>query len=128
MESNLRTISIGGKNYPMCFSVKAAQEVSLRYGGLEHVAAGISEGGTEKILGEVVWLLALMIGQGAARRNLLEGAGEKPATEEEIGILMDVSDLANLQGQLMDAMTAGMTREVEVDPGESEKNAETTQG
>lgn len=117
-------IQIAGKSYPLNFSVRAAQQVSERYGGLEKIGEVLRGGDMEKVFAELMWLLALLINQGIARDNLLEGGDTQSVKEDDLWILVSLSDMTGLEGILMSAMTADMSREVETD----EKNGAATRG
>lgn len=119
-------IAIGGKEYPMTFSVRAAQKVAERFGGLENIGTAFTEGGTMAALESVVWLLHLLIVQGVTRKNLLEGTNDQTISEDDLFTLLDVADLGVLQGKVMEAITAGAAREVQIRA--DEKNGEATQG
>lgn len=125
MDKRTPEFTVGGKAYPLNFSVRAAKEVTERYGDISQIGDAFQTENLVKTMEESIWLLALMMNQGIARRNLLEGKQEQGVKESELEVLLDASDMGRLRAALMDAMTAGMSREVEleVDP----KNGEATQ-
>lgn len=118
-------IEIAGKKYPLNFSVKAAKEVSKRYGDISNIGDAFTDKTMDEMMDEANWILALLIEQGVAYKKIVEGEDIKPLTKDELEIVMGVVDFANLKDTLLGAMTAGMKREVEVEP--DPKNAETTQ-
>ncbi len=122
--SRITEIEIACKKYPLNFSVKAAKEVSKRYGGIENVTDAFSGGKVDEMMNEATWILAILIEQGAAYKKIIDGEDIKAPTQDELEVIMGVADFANIQEALMGAMTSGMEREIEVEPG---KNETTTQ-
>lgn len=111
----------------MHFSLRAAQAAAGRYGGMENIFSALSGDDQGKVLGELIWLIALLVEQGVACRNLLEDAHETAPTEEEVGILLGMADLYRLKDQVVEAMVAGMSRTVETEE-DGEKNGAATRG
>lgn len=118
-------IEIAGKKYPLNFSVKAAKEVSKRYGDISNIGDAFSGKTMDEMMDESSWILALLIEQGVAYKKIVEGEDIKALTKEELEVVMGVVDFADLKDILLGAMMAGMKREVEVET--DPKNAETTQ-
>lgn len=123
--NRITEIEIAGKKYPLNFSVKAAKEVSERYGDITNIGDAFEGKSTSEMMDEANWILALLIEQGVAYKKIVDGEEVKGLTQDELEILMGVVDFADLKSTLLGAMTAGMRREVEVEP--DPKNAETTQ-
>lgn len=123
--NRITEIEIAGKKYPLNFSVKAAKEVSARYGDIENIGDAFEGKSTSEMMDEATWILALLIEQGVAYKKIVDGEEVKGLTQDELEILMGVVDFADLKSTLLGAMTAGMRREVEVEP--DPKNAEATQ-
>ena len=122
--SRITEIEIAGKKYPLNFSVKAAKEVSKRYGGIENVTDAFSGGAVDEMMDEATWILAVLMEQGSAYKKIIDGEDIEAPTQDELEIIMGVADFTNIQDVLMGAMTSGMEREIEVEPG---KNETTTQ-
>lgn len=118
-------IEIAGKKYPLNFSVKAAKEVSKRYGDIENVSDAFTDKEMSEMMDEATWILALLIEQGVAYKKIVEGEELTAPTKDELEIIMGVADFADLKDTLLGSMMAGMEREVEVEP--DPKNAKTTQ-
>jgi hypothetical protein len=123
--SRITEIEIAGTKYPLNFSVKAAKEVSKRYGDIANIDKAFNGKTMDEMMGEANWILALLIEQGVAYKKIVEGEDVKGLKEDELEIVMGVVDFADLKDTLLSAMTAGMKREVEVE--QDPKNAETTQ-
>jgi hypothetical protein len=117
-------IEIAGTKYPLNFSVKAAKEVSKKYGDVSKIADALSEKNVADTMGELIWLLALLIDQGVAYKKIVDKEEVKGASEEELEVIMNGSDFLGLNEILVNAMTIGMTQEVEITP---DPNDETTQ-
>jgi hypothetical protein len=123
--SRIGEITLAGKKYPLNFSVKAAKEVSARYGGLDNVDAAFSEKSIDEMMDEAIFLLSILIEQGVLYKRIAEGEEIKGIAPDELEVVLGVSDLAGVKAQILGAMIGGMSREVEVEP---EKNVKTTQG
>jgi len=117
-------VEIAGKQYPLNFSVSAAKEVAERYGSIENLADAIQEKDSAGAMCEIVWLLALLMKQGANWYRIMEGVDREVLTAEQLESVLGVYDIIDMQECLFAAMTAGAERTVEVEEG---KNAETTQ-
>lgn len=124
--SRITELEIAGRKYPLNFSIKAAKEVSKRYGDISNVGDAFSDKPLDEMMSEASWLLALLIDQGVAYKKVMDGEEIKALTAEELEVVLGVTDFAGLKDTLLGAMTAGMTREVEVAP--DLKNVKTTQG
>jgi hypothetical protein len=118
-------IEIAGKKYPLNFSVKAAKEISKRYGDISSVGDAFSNKTMDEMMDEANWILALLIEQGVAYKKIVDGEDIKPLTKDELEVVMGVVDFADLKDTLLGSMMAGAKREVEVE--EDPKNAKTTQ-
>jgi len=123
--NRITEIEIAGRKYPLNFSVKAAKEVSERYGDISNIGDAFEGKSTSEMMDEANWILALLIEQGVAYKKIVDGEEVKGLSQGELEIVMGVVDFAGLKNTLLGAMTAGMEREVEVEP--DPKNAETTQ-
>ena len=123
--NRITEIEIAGRKYPLNFSVKAAKEVSKRYGDIANVGDAFANKPLDEMMDEANWLLALLIDQGIQYKKIIEGEELKGITKDELEIVMGVTDFADLKDTLLCAMTAGMKREVEVN--QDPKNAEATQ-
>ena len=122
------SVSIGGKDYPMVFSLAATQAVVGRCGSLEKMNTLFPGNDEANLMENLFWMLALLVNQGVARRNLLEGDNDTAPTQEEISILMDGIDINGLMKKVFATMNRSMTRTVETEPEDGEKNGAATQG
>lgn len=119
------TIPIRGREMPLCFSLRVVKACGDRFGGLDGLDAALTGGGDAiQALCNCTWLLCQMLDAGY-RYDAADGKDAvKPPDEEALLDTFGLDDLADLQGNLMAAMTASNQRSVEAAPG---KNAETTQ-
>ena len=69
-----------------------------------------------------------MMDAGASYAKLTGIDNPKPLTEEELLVLVDLSDLANLKAKIFETVSNGTERTVETEADTADaKNAETTQ-
>lgn len=116
-------LTIAGKTYPVCLSTGAAKKISDRYGDISNVGEAFTDKSTAEMLGELNWLLALLVKAGCDYKRYSDGQQIEPITEEALDCVLGLDDVQQLKSDVFGAMTAGMSREVEVDG----KNAEATQ-
>mgnify|MGYP000848400683 FL=1 len=124
--NRITEIEIAGRKYPLNLSVKAAKAVANRYGDISSVGEAFTDKSLDEMMDEATWLLALLMEQGAAYKKIIDSEDVTVPTKDELEIIMGVADFASIKDKLMDALLAGMKREVEVEP--DPKNAEATQG
>ena len=124
--NRITEIELAGRKYPLNFSTKAVKDFSARYGGLENITSAFSDRKADEALEELIWMLSVLIAQGVAYMRLVDGEDVQGITADELEVVLGLGDLGGLKDKLMDALTSGMSRtvEVQVDP----KNGETTQG
>lgn len=125
MNNRITEFEIAGTKYPLNFSVKAAREVSTRYGDVSNIGNALSGKNTADTMAELTWILALLISQGVAYKRIVDNEECKGITQEELEVVMGGADFLGLNEVVMCAMTNGMTREVEVE--QDQKNEITTQ-
>ncbi len=123
--NRITEIEIAGKKYPLNFSTKAAKEVAKRYGDISNIGEAFTGKSTDEMMDEATWILALLIEQGVAYKRIVENEEVKGLIKEELEVVMGVFDFANLKNTILEAMTAGMSREIEVET--DSKNEMTTQ-
>lgn len=116
-------LTIAGKTYPVCLSTGAAKKIADRYGDIAKVGDVLQNKPLAEALGELNWLLALLVKAGCDYKQYSEGQHIEPITEDALECVLGLDDVQQLQTDVFVALTGGMKREVEVD----EKNAEATQ-
>lgn len=121
-------ITVNGKEYLLCFSAKVILSCSNRYGNVDGIWKALSDESEAKVLKEIFWLLSEMMDAGAAYAKLTGVENPKPLTEEELLVLVDLSDFANLKAKIFETVSNGNERTVETETdGSNAKNVETTQ-
>ena len=121
-------ITVNGKDYLLCFSAKVILSCSNRYGNVDGIWAALSDESEANMLKETFWLLSEMMNAGAAYAKLAGIDNPKPLTEEELLVLVDLADLANMKTKIFETVSNGNERTIETETDEdSAKNAEATQ-
>ena len=133
-------INIGGKEYPMRFSVGASKALCQKYGSLIKMADKITgkqvSENTEESLDAISWIVELLIKQGCAYKNLFEAdlpipenapvvdGKYTPPTKEMLEVGLGIWELTELQQKIFETMGAGNKREIEAEAKEkkSKKN------
>lgn len=112
MNEKSKTLKMGKKEYRLVFSTQALIDITERFGGVEEMAGELEKKGVRAIP-EYAWLIALLINQGIEIDN--EDNGEEAPLIAEKTVLLYLSPAALIEAQhvLMDAIKAGMGREIE---------------
>lgn len=120
-------IEIGGKTYPLCFSLGAMCAFFEKYGSLDGVFQAPSEkqkaGDLPGVIGEYLWQLHQLLVSGKEHVELNHMQAETPPPLDALYGLLNVSDLNEIQLKISEAIAAGSRREVKAEPG---KNTEAT--
>lgn len=132
-------INIGGKEYPMRFSLGASKAISQKFGSMEKMADKMQ--GTDEVeaIDSIIWILELFIRQGCAYKNLFEknvpasknapvDNGEYvPLNAEAIELGIDLMGLKDVKEKIYATITGGEYRKIDAEAkNDAEKNAETT--
>lgn len=131
-QDRMQYVDILGKQYPLCFTISAQEQVNKEFGGLSKMFDAI-KGDADAAPSAVTDLLHILMVGGAARVKALAWMeGETPdlpklPPREVLKELVTMGDVAALKENVFFAIRRSMERTVEVAP-ESPKNAETTQG
>lgn len=128
-------IKIAGKEYPMRFSLGASKALCEKFGSLNAMAGKIS-GDKAEDFEAIVWIVALLIRQGCAYKNIFEP--EVPAPEnapvkdgkyiaisqEDLEVALEVKDLKEILEKVFATMGKGQkeTIEAEIKDPKSKKN------
>lgn len=130
-------IIIGGKEYPMSFSVGAQKAIIREFGGLEKLMDTLMDQSNEKSADAMVKAVAILTAQGCAYKNCFEkdipvpknapvvDGKWVPPTEEEIELGMPFG-----KDTLMDiavCIGGGSKQQIEAEMKNKEKNQEATQ-
>lgn len=130
-------IEIGGKEYPMRFSLGAAKKLCEKYGSLEKMANTITGEGVKENTGStldaITWILDLLIKQGCAYKNLFEAdipdpenapvvdGKYTPPTLEILDTGLGIWEMKDLQEKIFQTLGAGNKREVEAEVKQGKK-------
>lgn len=113
--------SIAGRDYPLCLTVAAMDELDTAGYGINDICRLLTpdEGLTvEQIAKNAVWLLDILLREGEQNRHCLADAGDElkrvPTLEELCHMLTPIEAL-KLRPALMDATMASITVAVEAD-------------
>ena len=106
-------ITICGKSYPLCLTLRATKEITKRFGGLEKLADALSCAELAEQLDTMTWLLSLLISEACAMLCVMGEDAPTPLTAEKLEIVLTPGDLIRMQGDLLNAVRVGVGREVE---------------
>lgn len=121
----MKKISIRGIDYPLCMTVKVAEEFEKRYGALQKLASAYIGKSPVTAFKETLWQLALLIEGGCDYAALTSDEVIEPISEEALGVLCPIARIGELQTACLEAFKDGLSREVETEP--ERKNVKTTQ-
>ncbi len=111
-------ITIAGKEYEMVLTTKATREIAARYGGLENLGDKLMKSENfEMAIGEVVWLITMLVNQSILIYNLSHKDKPKELLQEdEVELLTAPYELAEYKDAIMVALSRGTQRNVESEP------------
>lgn len=118
-------IEVNGKEYLLCFSTRVMRDCAGRYGGLEKIGDAISGGDMVKTLDECFWLMAQMMAAGAKYARLEGLENPEPLSYDDLYDCCGMDDLLGMKAKIMETISEGTRREIEVEP-EKGKNAKAT--
>lgn len=105
-------IELGGCEYRLLFSTKALNEIVKRFGSLEDMSKKLEKDSIAEQLEAVVWLLTLLINQGIAAANIVDGTTLSAISEDYVSIMTSPADLADYKDAITAAITKGASRKV----------------
>lgn len=108
-------INIGGEEYTLVLTTKATKEIAGRYGGLENLGDKLMKSENfEMAIGEIVWLITLLVNQSLLIHNLKHKDEPKELlTEETVELLTTPLDLAGYKAAITEALYKGTKRNIE---------------
>ena len=117
-------ITIGDEEYTLLLTTKATKEIAGRYGGLENLGEKLMKSESfEMAIGEIVWLITLLVNQSILVHNLKNKEHPKELlTEDVVELLTTPLDLAGYKTAITEALYKGTKRNVE-----SEKDSKNAQ-
>lgn len=93
-------IELNGKKYYMLFSLNALDEIQDRFGGYDKLDTAMSEG--KDMIKNIRWLFTLLLNEGREE-------DEPELTEQQVGRLIHVGNLAEIKGAIFNAFAFGAT-------------------
>ena len=107
-------ILIGGEEYSLLLTTKATKEIAGRYGGLENLGDQLMKSENfEMVIGEIVWLIALLANQSILIHNLKHPDEPKAVlSEEAVELLTTPLDLADYKVAITEALIKGTKRNI----------------
>ncbi|MDU7339044.1 MAG: hypothetical protein E7L17_13125 [Clostridium sp.] len=85
----MHTIKLRNKEYPILFDLNVMKEVQDRYKGVGGIAA---LGEKLSDFGEMTWLIALLVSEGAEYNAYLNNEVAKKITPQQAGMLLTMGD------------------------------------
>ena len=137
--TRLAYIEIGGKDYPMLYSLAAEKVVAQKHGSLEKFFTSLEKGEEHEIVSEIIWVLELLMRQGCAYKNFFEanvpipenapvidGKYVSPSAEMiEVGIAF--CNLTDIKDKIIEAIVGAKKPSIKTEEvGEKTKNVATT--
>ena len=122
MDQRSSTIKIGNKEYELLLTTKATREIAKKYGGLTNLGDKlIKSESPEDALGEVIWLIVLLVNQPILIHNRQDKEHpEELLTEDDVELLTTPTDLADFKDAITECLYKGTKRNIE---SEDSKNA-----
>ena len=120
------SITILGKNYPLCFSARVIKNFEEKFDcSIAELSNVLSQEG--KTMENVFWLLSEMSKAGSRYKELTDGEeAPKPLDVDFLFDVFGVDDIANLKNNIAVTIEGGVKREVETEEDEeNEKKLKT---
>lgn len=95
-------VTLNGKEYSLLFSLNALDEIQDKFGGYDKLSEVFNENNPEWIK-QTKWLLTLLINEGL----LSEDEDAKLLTETQVGRLISVGNLPDIQNAIFSAFATG---------------------
>lgn len=130
MEERIVTCTIAGKEYPLALTMRATKAITEKFGGVAELGEQLRKLSMTEALELVLWLLELLMREGAALRALLHPEEERlqlPGAEA-LEVLLAPGELLGLKDALFHVMAVGMGREIVSEPGKNPEAGKTTGG
>lgn len=120
-------IKIGGKEYPMSFSVMAAKKIAQKFGSTEKAIGKINDGNAMAmdVMDAMLDLLEILISQGCAYKNYFEkdlpapksapviDGKWTPLPREALEIALGIMNMGDVAEKIGECISGGKTKEVE---------------
>ena len=107
-------IELNGKKYYMLFSLNALDEIQDRFGGYDKLDTAMADG--KDMIKNIRWLFTLLLNEG-------RGEDEPELTEQQVGRLIHVGNIADIKGAIFNAFAFGATGGEDVEEAAGEGDA-----
>lgn len=107
---------VAGESYPLCLTTKALKTIYEEFGDVSDLEGMIEGKSPLEQLDIAIWLLELLMEQGAAYVRLV-GKKEtpKPLTMEELSILVSIEEIEPTVTKVYTAINIGMKSKIQVE-------------
>ena len=113
MEERIVKVTIGGKEYSMLFSVRASQNISIKFGSIEKMGAALqAESDATNQMTTACWLLALLIQQGQKAMSLETGKQLTAPSAEDLEFLVTPGDIPRYMAAVRECIVKGSLRNI----------------
>jgi hypothetical protein len=116
---------VGGKTYPLAFSLQAYAECHTRFGSLGNTTEAMDMTKEPNAIHNIMWLFFLLNEWGVKYKYQLFGEEGNLLSKEEAEFSMGPYECTEMKIAVMEAIAIGLMREVEVEA--DTKNVKTTQ-
>lgn len=123
MQERVTSIDLLGHVYPLCLTVEAQGEIQQLCGGIDKVSALFETEDVTKLMDNIVKLLNIFLKGGVSRARVLDkldgtstAQGLVLFTCDELRSAISVADLVVCQRAILEALSAGTSVTVEVEP------------
>lgn len=132
MQDRVITVNLLGHEYPMCLTVDAQSTITQLCGGLEEIGSLFDETDMPGTLTNIVQLLHILLQGGrehARVRDLLDGTDSSKhlvaLSADDLRAVLSLSDIPLFQSAIFEAIKAGLSSTVEVEPPKGKKEKAT---
>lgn len=111
-------ITINGTEYTLCLTLKSAKAIESKCGSLSKVLDIMRGQSIVETYENTLWILSQLLIGGRDYAAFCESREENPPDLEQLGVVCGIGSIGTYQAKILEAISAGMTREVEteIDP------------
>lgn len=114
-------VTVNGKEYLLCFSLRAVRACTERYGAVDKIFDALNDKSELKQLDESLWLLSLMMDCGARYADEENIDNPKPLGVDELYDTIDLNDMFTIRSAVAETISSGNERNVETEPDKKKK-------
>lgn len=114
-------VTVNGKEYLLCFSLRAVRACTERYGAVDKIFDALNDKSELKQLDESLWLLSLMMDCGARYAEEENIDNPKPLDVDELYDTVDLNDMFTIRSAVAETISSGNERNVETEPDKKKK-------